>query len=264
MRPPLFQGDSQKLFTGMVALVTGGASGIGKAACMAYAREAASVCVVDRDLDMANETVAELTASGARAVAIAADVSSEQQVNAMVEQAIKAFGRIDCCFNNAGIGTVGTNSRGKSLADIDLADWQRMLAVNLTGVFLCMKYQLPALQERGGAIVNTASIAGLTALAGAAAYVASKHGVVALTKSAAIEYGQKGVRVNAVCPGHIDTPLLGIPDPQQEQLLLKRNPMNRYGTPEEVAELVIWLSSGRASFINGAAFTADGGRLAGG
>jgi NAD(P)-dependent dehydrogenase (short-subunit alcohol dehydrogenase family) len=249
------------LLQGKRALITGGASGIGKAACVAFAREGAHVCVVDRDGDGAEAVAAIIRAGGGRAIAHRADVSSESDVRQMVEAAEGALGPIDCYFNNAGIGTLETNSRQKRLADISLEDWNRMLAVNLTGVFLCLKYQLPRM-AKGGSIVNTASIAGLTALHGSAAYVASKHGVIALTRSAAIEYGHQQIRVNAVCPGHIATPLLGAVQAGDD--VAQRNPMKRYGTPEEIADLVVWLSSDQAGFVNGAAFTADGGRLAGG
>jgi NAD(P)-dependent dehydrogenase (short-subunit alcohol dehydrogenase family) len=250
-----------KLLQGKTALVTGGGSGIGKASCLAFSREGADVCVVDRNGDAAEAVAALVRAGGRQAIALCADVSSESEVTRMLDAGERALGPISCYFNNAGIGTVETNSRQKLLAEITLEDWTRMLDVNLTGVFLCLKYQLPRLPA-GGSIVNNASIAGLTALHGAAAYVASKHGVIALTRSAAIEYGHQGIRVNAVCPGHIETPLLG--SVQRGDNLSQRNPMKRYGTAEEIADLVAWLSSDQASFVNGAAFTADGGRLAGG
>jgi NAD(P)-dependent dehydrogenase (short-subunit alcohol dehydrogenase family) len=249
------------LLQGKTAFVTGGASGIGKAACLAFAREGAAVCVVDRDSHGADAVAEHIRAAGGRASSHRADVSSEAEIRHALDVAEGALGPVHCYFNNAGIGTVETNSRRKRLADIALEDWTRMLSVNLTGVFLCLKHQLPRLKS-GGSIVNTASIAGLTALQGAAAYVASKHGVIGLTRSAAIEYGSEGVRVNAVCPGHIETPLLGVVQASDE--LAQRNPMKRYGTAEEIADLVVWLSSDQATFVNGATFTADGGRLAGG
>lgn len=249
------------MFEGKTALITGGASGIGKATCLAFAREGAGVCVVDRHIEPAREVAAQIIAAGGQAIAIEADMSSEAQIRAMVEQAAAHFGSIDCCFNNAGIGTTETNSKKKLLADIEVADWQRMLDVNLTGVFLCLKFQLAHMAERGGSIVNMSSIGGLAALHGAAAYVASKHGVIGLTQSAAIEYAHRNIRVNAVCPGHLHTPIRGKVSASDDGTL-QRNPMKRYGTPEEIAELVIWLSSDRASFVNGASFTADGGRLA--
>ena len=249
------------LLQGRRALVTGGGSGIGKATCETFAREGAAVCVVDRHLDAAQAVAREIRDAGGHAIALQVDVSVEADVRRMLDLAAAELGGIDCCFNNAGIGTTETNSRRKLLADIALDDWNRMLAVNLTGVFLCLKYQLPRL-SRGASIVNMASIGGLTALHGAAAYVASKHGVVALTKNAAIEYGNLGIRINAVCPGHIATPLISAG--HDGDALSQRNPMLRYGQPQEIASLVAWLSSAQASFVNGAAFTTDGGRLAGG
>jgi NAD(P)-dependent dehydrogenase (short-subunit alcohol dehydrogenase family) len=249
------------LLLGRRALITGGASGIGRAACLAFAREGAAVCIVDRNGEAGEAVAREIRACGGKAMAHRADVSSESDVRCMVDAAERGLGAIDCCFNNAGIGTFETNNHKTLLSDIALEDWNRMLSVNLTSVFLCLKYQLPRMAI-GSSIVNTASIAGLTALHGAAAYVASKHGVIALTKSAAIEYGHQGIRVNAVCPGHVVTPLIGEVQPGDDVAL--RNPMKRYGTPNEIADLVVWLSSSQASFVNGAVFTADGGRLAGG
>lgn len=251
-----------RLLEGRSALVSGGASGIGRAACMSFAREGAAVCVVDRDIQGARRTCELIADAGGRASAILADVSLEHDVLRMMDEGEHAYGRITCYFNNAGIGTTETNSRKKLLAEIALADWQRMLDVNLTGVFLCLKAQLARLGTQGGAIVNTASIGGLTALQGAAAYVASKHGVIGLTRSAAIEYAHAGIRVNAVCPGHIVTPLIG--EVPASDTRVTRVPMGRCGTPEEIADLVTWLCSSQASFVTGATFTADGGRLAGG
>ena len=242
-------------------LVTGGASGIGKATCLAFAREGARVSVVDRDGQGAADVARLIQAGGGGAVAHRADVSIEAEIIGAIDASEADLGSMDCYFNNAGIGTVETHSRGKRLADIAVDDWERMLRVNLTGVFLCMKHQLPRMRQ-GGSIVNNASIAGLTALPGSAGYVASKHGVIALTRSAAIEYAEEGIRVNAVCPGHILTPLLGVRAARDE--VAQKNPMKRYGHPEEIADLVVWLSSSQASFINGTAMTADGGRLAGG
>jgi NAD(P)-dependent dehydrogenase (short-subunit alcohol dehydrogenase family) len=255
------EGMTMTLLAGRKALITGGASGIGKAACLAFAREGAAVCIVDRNAEAGEAVAGEIRAAGGQVMTHRADVSLESDVREMLDAAERGLGAIDCCFNNAGISTFETNNHKTRLADISLKDWDRMLCVNLTGVFLCLKYQLPRM-NRGSSIVNTASIAGLTALHGAAAYVASKHGVIALTKSAAIEYGHLGIRVNAVCPGHVVTPLIGAVQPGDD--VAQRNPMKRYGTPEEIADLVVWLSSGQASFVNGAAFTADGGRLAGG
>ncbi|WP_354441776.1 SDR family NAD(P)-dependent oxidoreductase [Ottowia thiooxydans] len=250
-----------KLLEEKTSLVTGAGSGIGRASALALAREGAAVCAVDRHIEAAQETAEEIRRLGGRAHAVRADVAVEQEVKAMISEAMDEFGRVDCYFNNAGIGTVESNSRGKSLAQLELADWQRMIDVNLTGVFLCMKYEILAMGEKGGSIVNNASIGGLQGLKNAAAYTAAKHGVIGLTKSAAIEYGESGIRVNAVCPGHILTPLI-MKSSNLNPDLARMNPMNRLGTMEEIAELVVWLSSSRASFSNGAVFVADGGRLA--
>lgn len=251
------------LLSGKKALVTGGASGIGRAACLVFAREGAMVCVADRDRAMASETVALITQAGGTALAIDVDVANEDSVRSMVDQACSAMGRVDCCFNNAGIGTTETNSKGKLLADLTLSDWQRMIDVNLTGVFLCLKHELQHMKAHGGSIVNTASIGGLIALQGAAAYSASKHGVIGLTRNAATEYAHYGIRVNALCPGHVRTPLLDATE-QQLSELARRNPMKRLGTPDEIAEMAAWLCSDRSSFTNGSVLLADGGRLAAG
>lgn len=253
----------QTLLHGKNALVTGGASGIGRAACLVFAREGAVLCVADRDRAGADETVELVMRAGGKATAIDVDVGNEDSVRTMVEQASAAMGRIDCCFNNAGIGTIETNSKGKLLADLTLAEWQRMMDVNLTGVFLCLKHELLHMKAHGGSIVNTASIGGLIALHGAAAYSASKHGVIGLSRNAAAEYAHYGIRVNALCPGHVTTPMLGATE-QRLSDLAKRNPMKRLGTADEIAEMAAWLCSDRASFTNGAVMLADGGRLAAG
>ena len=252
-------------FEGKSVLVTGGGSGIGRAACLLLAREGARVAVVDRNAEAAESSVAEMRMLNCEAVAIAADVASEPEVAAAVEQTLAAFGRLDGAFNNAGIGTAAVGSTGKSLAQLDLEAWQRTIAVNLTGVFLCMKHEIAAMQrgQGGGAIVNMSSIGGLTALRGSSAYVASKHGVIGLTKTAAVEYGAAGIRVNAVCPGHIDTPMVSSAATLRGAPTEARNLFGRLGKPEEIAELVVWLLSERASFVTGAAYLDDGGRLAG-
>ena len=252
-----------RLLEGRHALVTGGGSGIGRATCLALAREGAAVCVADRHGDAAREVAETIAAGGGRALALTADVADEAEVRDMVEEAVAAFGPLQACFNNAGIGVTGSIGAGRLLDEIESGDWQRMLAVNLTGVFLCLKHELRSMRAHGGAIVNMASIGGLAALsAGAGPYVAAKHGVVGLTRQAALEYARFGIRVNAICPGHVTTPLIG-DDPQRLAALATMNPMRRLGAPAEIAEAVAWLLSDRASFVNGAAMVADGGRLAG-
>jgi len=252
-------------FDGKVVFVTGGGSGIGRAACLLLGREGARVAVVDRDAEAAHATAAELKALGGESLAIESDVAAEPAVADAVERTLAVFGGLDGAFNNAGIGTAAVGTTGKSLAQVEFEAWQRTIAVNLTGVFLCMKHQLAAMQRdrRRGAIVNMSSIGGLIGLRGSSAYVASKHGVIGLTKTAAVEYGAAGIRVNAVCPGHVDTPMVSSAATLRGAPTAPNNQFGRLGRPDEIAELVVWLLSDRASFTTGAAYLADGGRLAG-
>jgi NAD(P)-dependent dehydrogenase (short-subunit alcohol dehydrogenase family) len=247
-------------FAGKVALVTGGGSGIGKATSLAFAREGAKVVVADIDAETASATVEEIAKAGGAAQAVRADVASEADVAAMVATAIDAFGRLDCAFNNAGIGG-GQHAVHKW----DLADFRRVIDVNLIGVWLCLKHELPVMVEQGGgAIVNNASLAGLRGAAQLAPYVASKHGVVGLTRTAALEYAGRGVRVNAVCPGFIDTPILkGLDaDPELMKWVLGQIPIKRLGRPEEVAAAVLWLCSDGSTLAVGHAMVLDGGTSA--
>ncbi len=251
---------SAGLVAGKVALVTGGASGIGRATALLFAREGAQVAVADRVVDGAEQTVAEINAAGGQALAIACDVTDEAQVAAMVQATVAAFGRLDCAFNNAGIGTAPVQAHGLKLGDLPLEAWNGLLAVNLTGVFLCLKHEVQAMrQSGGGAIVNTASIAGLVGLAGAGGYVASKHGVVGLTRTAAADHADDNIRVNAVCPGFIETPMTETTLARHGGRILLRVPMRRTGLPEEIAEAVVWMSSDRAGFVTGSCYTVDGG-----
>lgn len=243
-----------------VALVTGASSGIGRAIALAWAREGAHVVVSDLNAAGGEETAALVRACGREALYIAADVYKPADCRSLVEQTMTYFDRLDVACNNAGVSGVSM-----PLADYPLDDWVRVLGINLSGVFYGMKYQIPAmLQSGGGSIINMASILGAVGFAGSAAYTAAKHGVVGLTQTAALEYGAQGVRVNAVGPGFIHTPMIGRfeDDPATNAMLVAAHPIGRLGRPEEVAELVTWLASERASFVTGAYYPIDGGYLA--
>ncbi len=245
------------------ALVTGGGSGIGRAASLAYAKDGARVVVADVNVEGGEETVQMIKEAGGEAILVHADVSNPEDTQAMVDQAVAAFGSLDCAFNNAGIG----GGRDRLLtADYLEEDWDRVISINLKGVWLCMKAEIPQMLKQGsGAIVNTASIAGLVGLSGTVAYVAAKHGVTGLTKAAAMEYAKSGIRVNAVCPGYIETPLVqGIFDRVEgyRERVAARHPMDRLGEPEEIAQAVVWLSSDAASFVTGHNMPVDGGYMA--
>lgn len=247
-------------FNEKVALVTGSASGIGRTTAQYYAREGARVVVSDVDVEGGNETVDMIKTDDGEAVFIKADVSSPEDCEKLVRSAVEEFGRLDIACNNAGIA-----GEQNPTADYSIEGWQRMISINLSGVFYCMKYEIPALLEAGGgAIVNVASILGEVAFAGAPAYVTAKHGVVGLTQNAAIEYGQNGIRVNAIGPGFIHTPMISEleEDKETKEQLVSLHPIGRLGTPEEVAELIIWLSSDKASFVTGSYYPIDGGYLA--
>jgi len=246
------------LVEGRAALVTGAASGIGRATALALAREGARVLVTDRDAAGA-ESVAKEIGGAARALRV--DVTRPDEVDAMVRAALDAFGRLDCAVNNAGV----TATPGL-LHEIALADWERTLAINLTGVFLCMRAELPVMRKQGaGAIVNMSSGAGLIDAPALSHYCATKHGVLGLTKTAAIENAQSGVRVNAICPGSVDTPMLqGFMNssPEARKMILRGQPGGRLGAPEEIAEAAVWLCSDRASFVTGESMAVDGGAVA--
>ncbi len=248
---------------GKVALVTGGGSGIGRATALVFAREGAKLVVADMNADGGQQTVHGITEQGGEAVFVRADMTVATEVEALVSRAVVIYGRLDCACNNAGV----TQRAYPPTDEYPLDDWHRVLAVNLTGVWLCLKYELAQMRTQGsGAIVNTASIAGLVGIAGRSAYVASKHGVVGITKTAALEYGSQGIRVNAVCPGYVRTPMVDYvlrhEGPELEAQMLAREPIGRLGRPEEIAETVVWLCSDAASFITGHAMAADGGFMA--
>jgi len=252
------------ILDGKVALVTGGASGIGRATAVAMAREGARVAVADRAEETAAETVALINAAGGQAIAIGGDVTKEADVAAMVERTVSAFGRIDCAFNNAGVATRAVGPAGQRIHELSQASFDAMLAVNLTGVFLCLKHEVAQMltQGVGGAIVNTASIAGLIGLPTSAHYVAAKHGVVGLTKTAAMEYAQDGIRVNCVNPGYVKTPMTKETMETRFDEIMAKVPMRRLGIPEEIAEAVVWMCSDKASFMTGASHVVDGGYYA--
>jgi NAD(P)-dependent dehydrogenase (short-subunit alcohol dehydrogenase family) len=246
---------------GKVTLITGGGSGIGKATALLFGREAAKVLVADYDPEGGERTVKTIKEAGGTAVFHAADVSNPQSVEGLMHKLLETYGRLDCAFNNAGIeGQMGDTP------ECSIENWNRVIAINLTGVFLCMKYEIPLMLRHGsGSIVNTASGAGLVGLVGAPAYVAAKHGVAGLTKAAALEFAQKGIRVNAVCPGFIRTPMVErVLDKGlfSEEQIFAAEPMHRMGKPEEIAEAVLWLCSDASSFVTGLPMPVDGGYVA--
>jgi NAD(P)-dependent dehydrogenase (short-subunit alcohol dehydrogenase family) len=251
------------MLDGKVALVTGGASGIGRATAVTMAREGARVAVTDRTEASAAETVALINAAGGQAIAIGGDVAREEDVAEMVARTVAAFGRLDCAFNNAGVPPIAVGPGGQRTHELSQASFDAMQAINLTGVFLCMKHEITQmLAQGGGAIVNAASIAGLIGLRTSAHYVAAKHGVVGLTKTAAIEYAEDGIRVNCIGPGYVATPLIKEMMEQRGDVILAKVPMNRLATPEEIAEAVVWMCSDKASFMTGASQMVDGGYCA--
>ena len=243
---------------GKVALVTGAAMGIGESSARIFAREGAAVVVADVDEAGGRATVATIEAAGGRAAFVRADVSVQSDVEAMVRFAVDTFGGLDCAHNNAGIAAPMA-----PLAEYPDAGWDRTLAVMLTGVYYCMKAEIPRMLERGGgAIVNTASGVGLVAYAHQAAYTASKHGVIGLTKVAALDYGAQGIRVNAICPGTARTPMVDTAiryDPSIDAHLKALHPIGRIAEASEIAEAAVWLCTPAASFVLGVALPVDGG-----
>lgn len=245
-------------FENKVALVTGAGQGMGLAAARAFAEEGAAVALADRDEALVRKAVKDLTEEGHKAIAIPCDVTSEQQVREMVNRTVAAFGQLDAAFNNAGV-----QSPAIETADAASEEFDRVTAINLKSVWMCMKYELQQMRKQGsGAIVNNSSIGGLIGLPGRAIYHAAKHGVIGLTKSAALEYAARGITINAVCPGTINTPMVAemiAKDPQAMEGIMKMQPIGRLGTAEEVASAVLWLCSPGAAFVVGHALAVDGG-----
>src|SRR5215218_3824416 len=251
--------NSNGRFSGKVTFVTGAGSGIGRATAIAFAQAGADVVAVDLNQQAAQATAEQIEQLGGTALAIACDVTSSDQVRDALDRTVARFGRLDIAFNNAGV-----ELRPAPIADVSDADFDRVVTTNLRGVFLCMKHQIPLMLEHdGGAIVNTSSGAGVTGFAGGAAYGASKFGVIGLMKCAALDYAASGIRINAICPGIIDTEMMGRftgGTDEGRQAVISQEPVGRMGRPEEIAAAVLWLCSDESAFTIGHALVIDGGQ----
>src|SRR5213596_2343121 len=252
--------NKDKAFAGKVAFVTGAANGIGRAAALAFAREGATVALADVSEQGNQETSRLIEQQGGRALAVKCNVIQTDDVKAALEKTVAAFGRLDFAFNNAGIEP----RKPAPTADYDEEEWNRIIRINLSGVFLCMKHEIPLmLKQGGGAIVNTSSGGGIIGIKGSPAYTAAKHGVIGLTRAAALDYAGQNIRVNAICPGYIATPMMdrftgGTPEGHAK--VVSEEPIGRMGQPEEIANAVLWLCSPAASFVVGHALVVDGGQ----
>lgn len=245
-------------FQDKVVIVTGASSGIGRATALAFAQEGAKVIVSDIQENEGQAVVEEIKGKNGEAYFIKCDVSSEEQVKNLVEKTVEKFGRLDCAYNNAGV-----EGAPSSTVECSTENWDKTININLKGVWLCMKYEIPAMLKYGkGSIVNCSSIAGLVGFETIPAYVASKHGVIGLTETAALEFAKKNIRVNAVCPGVIHTPMLERFTHGEEQVMGEQDPMGRVGNPEEIADSVLWLCSDKSSYVTGQAIAVDGGWVA--
>jgi NAD(P)-dependent dehydrogenase (short-subunit alcohol dehydrogenase family) len=252
--------NSNGSFTGKVAFVTGAASGIGREAALAFAREGAKVVAADISEQGNQETVHLIEKLGGQAIAVKCDVTRSEDVKAALDKTVEVFGRLDFAFNNAGIEP----RNPAPTAEYEEEEWNRIIDINLRGVFLCMKHEIPLiLKQGGGAIVNTSSGAGIIGIKGSPAYTAAKHGVIGLTKAAALDYAAQNIHINAVCPGYIDTPMMGRftggTDEGRSQVIAEE-PIGRMGKPEEIAAAVVWLCSDAAAFMVGHAMVIDGGQ----
>jgi NAD(P)-dependent dehydrogenase (short-subunit alcohol dehydrogenase family) len=242
-------------FTGKVALVTGAASGIGRATALAFAAEGARVAILDRTAVALRETEAALKQADGEMLAIACDVSIPEQVEAAVAQVVERFGRLDVAFNNAGV-----ENKATPLHEIELQEWDRILNINVRGTFVCMKHEIAQMvRQGGGVVVNTSSGAGIRGVAGGASYAASKHAIIGMTRSAALDYAKQNIRVNAILPGNIETPMMDRFTAGDLQKAIDLEPVGRLGKPEEIVEAVLWMSSDLGGFVTGSAVVVDGG-----